>query len=205
MIRSQELYYENEDLTNQLDQGSFLNMPRIAQQRILPVTCLGYGKSSLLDKLLCYVHTILLESGGDAQQMWKYRCAIRGYCSDQGLERAIADSPWILDVEQLRVWVDAVERGEASLHQGHASFMLPYCIFIPGHLHMLWNALESAVTEHEFWNEYERDLKSVVELVRDKQLRQLFQSTLKPWMRSALDSGSETPIDWRWSKLESTL
>lgn len=59
----------------------------------------------------------------------------------------MADSPYTDNYDELISLIEKIERGEQILGGNSASdsYLLPNCIFVPGHLHMIWNALEDAL------------------------------------------------------------
>ena len=61
--------------------------------------------------------------------------------------------------------------------EAFSSFLFPRCLFMPGLLHMLWNALEETLTSADGWDAYVDNLRAVMAFLTDRPLRQRFVHT----------------------------
>ena len=90
-------------------------------------------------------------------------------------------------------------------------YLLPVALFTPGSLHIIWNSFQEALTGLPLWKSFELRLKSVVDFLRDRGLRQRYQSIClkrssdKQRFVRLFEHWSEKPVDWRWEKLSTTL
>ena len=170
---------------------------------------LGYGQTTLVAKIITYVHILKIMSGGGfAFTRMRYR--VRGVCSDQGTERLLCDAPYCEDVDALKSHLAQVEAGVVSLPASIDSFLLPVALWVPGHIHMVWNAVQEALESMPLWTSFYKRLQGIVDFVRSKGLRQRFQALCLGQSHQArwqalFNHFSAKPIDWRWEKLMTTL
>jgi hypothetical protein len=122
-----------------------LDLSTVYRKRTLPATVLGRGATQLPKKAWNFVHACRLESG-EHFDLW--RDGVVCILSDQGTERLLADVPLIAD-DKTDLFVQAMERfqqGGATTSDAEvaAAYALPNAFWMPGHMHVLFNALEDA-------------------------------------------------------------
>jgi hypothetical protein len=98
------------------------------EMRVLPVTVIGYGHGGLAKKAYNTWHSQSLEC---TPLFDKVRLEVRGWTSDQGTERAIADAPYCEG--DLSAVLERVQAGEINLNDGEGceAFMYPLCLYMP--------------------------------------------------------------------------
>ena len=85
--------------------------------------------------------------------------------------------------------------------------MYPCCLWIPGHLHMFFNALESAVMQQSWGQDFMDNLSNVLNFLGDRDLRRKFQYTCLQGL-PCFNKFNQCPkkhADWRWETLEDAL
>lgn len=174
------------------------------RQRTLPGTILGRGSTNLGKKLWNFFHMARLD-GGTAFDRWRY--GVRCILSDQGTERLLADCPGgsTLSVDDVHVAIKRLQSGEAGDFGDPlvaAKYLLPKALWIPGHMHLLFNALEEAITGLSAWKPLERILRSFGKFLGDKSYRQMFQHRCcSPAEQPLVAAFQSVHIDWRWEFL----
>ena len=85
--------------------------------------------------------------------------------------------------------------------------MYPCCLWIPGHLHMFFNALESAVMQQSWGRDFMDNLSNVLNFLGDRDLRRKFQYTCLQGL-PCFNKFNQCPkkhADWRLETLEDAL
>jgi hypothetical protein len=103
------------------------------ETRVMPLSTLGHGEATALRKAL-NVSSIYMMETADDQGFDELRGEIKSLTTDQGAEAAIND----LSVRVLRQYRGKFESTDPRC------FLFPNCFHVPGHLHMLYNALSEA-------------------------------------------------------------
>ena len=87
------------------------------------------------------------------------------------------------------------------------SFMYPRCLTLPGHLHILYNALEEGVKDMPIYKDYIDLLRIFQNMLSQRPLREKFQeSCIKGKACYSLFNSYQTVhIDWRWEFLSKAL
>ena len=121
------------------------------------------------------------------------RKGVRGFTTDQGPERGIGD-------ETVRVIPEYKDRYSAA---DPRVFMWPWALFIMGHLHLLFNALEEACKGLSISSKFFDQLSDICAFLNDADLRRKFQFECLPdeAARSKFASSMKQHIDWRWEFL----
>jgi hypothetical protein len=181
--------------------------------RNLQCTTLGYGASNLSFKFRNLVHTILLEAGSPSE-LTRLRESVLSFTSDQGAERLLADCAFATEASfaNLQKVAQMVTGDELPLSSHAASdcFMWPNALWIPGHLHLLYNGLENAVKGSGMWgNSFSQGLNALASLLGSIGLRRRFVVTCMGGASAvelSLISGfSKQLLDWRWESLGNLL
>ena len=183
--------------------------------RALPCQTLARGQTKVPMKVACLLNSILMEHGVDKLQ--HYRQEVRGWVSDQGTERAISKyplrdglavlgKPLRLDMEGHDLPADVVGRGgEASRPFFHSS------LDVSGLMHVVYNALEAAVTGQRHWPKFQKQLRAICKLCGEKSYQEVVANQmLRAAGASALDiqtlcAFNAKHLDWRWETLETVL
>ena len=104
------------------------------ETRICPLSTLGLGHAGLVKKAINVANVYLMEAE-TLERFHEARQEVVGYLSDQGTEKKVAE----LTVGVIPRCRDLYE------HSDPMSYMYPRCLAIPGHLHILYNALEESI------------------------------------------------------------
>ena len=105
------------------------------ETRVCQCSTLGYGNAGVVKKGTNVANLYLMESCGSEDTFHSLRSEFRGGCSDTGTEKGIADDT-----------VGIIPRFARTYQATDVmSFMWPCLLYIPGHLHILFNAFEAAV------------------------------------------------------------
>jgi hypothetical protein len=178
-----------------------------------PVTVLGHGASNIAYKFRNLLHGIALKCKNE-QQFKAFRESVVGFTTDQGTERKLADCALAVDTtfDNVAQVCDDLVAGTLLLTSDVAQniYVFPYCLFVPGHMHILFNALEESVKKSKIWGERFVDaLRNLLHLLNDRGLRQrmiatCFQTASVIHSR-AVHSFSAQHLDWRWESLGKLL
>ena len=165
------------------------------ESRLCPLSTLGLGHAGMVKKLLNVAGIYLMESA-DAAQFHHVRNEVRGYTSDQGTEKELAEGT-----------VMVIPRFKDFDPSDVQSFMYPRCLTVPGHLHILYNALESAVAQLPVAKQFLEHLKVLESFLSNRTLRAKFQASCvqgQPCCAS-FSSYATVHIEWRWEFLSLAL
>jgi hypothetical protein len=148
-------------------------------ERFLPTTTLGLGAADFNYKLGNITHAILLETG-TPEVFNKYRYEVKSWTSDQGLEYSVCDGPNLAFVGSS--WGDTLNSlriGEIDVSSPdvEGNFLFPRCLGVPDCLHILFNALESAVTSSDSWEWISDHYATLAKFLGDLGMRRRFQAT----------------------------
>lgn len=172
--------------------------------RSLPCTALGYGRATLTNKIYNITHAQMLECGS-MEAFSKYRFQVRSLLSDSGVERGLADSPVVRDARTLSDILRGMQAGELSMHGATDAFLYPNCVYIQGHLHIIYNALQAGVEKLPTWTEHVELLRGVNNFLKDLGLRQRFQTICMKKAAQAeiriFDNFKPANVDWKWEWL----
>ena len=142
-------------------------------------TTLGYGAAGQVHKTINTVHCILVETGSAAFYD-KHRFEVRAWTSDQGVERMVVDSGNPLTVDaNLAETVDRVRAGLVSSNSTAAAtaWLFPRAIFMPDHLHMIFNLVGEALEHVPEWPELSSCFHAIASFLHDKGLRGRYQAS----------------------------
>jgi hypothetical protein len=166
------------------------------KNRTLPMSTLGRGRANLIKKSFNYLNLLRMES--PSEDAFKGRCTqVYGIVADQGTEKGVADISTMRDSEEFDAF---------NLEKTQRAF--PHAMWMPEHLHIFNNALESAITKLSVWRGFLPKLRAVERFLQGYSLRMLFRATWLSEVREisqmfANYSGSH--IEWRWEYLEKSL
>ena len=178
-----------------------LPFEKLYQSRHLPLSTLGLGAAGEVNKGCNLCHAILLESGS-WPMLCKYRSQVRGYCSDQGVEAALADAGMALssqcDMASWDAMLDSAKRGQ--LQTVPDAYLLPLAIFVPDHLHMVFGALEAAAKGLQDWSGMEAKLKALSKFLSKLSYRNCFVAlcVADPCEKAVLNRYIGEVTDWKW-------
>jgi hypothetical protein len=178
------------------------------EHRSLPVTSLGHGRARLIDKVYNSTHSIMLECGS-MEVFGKFRMEVRSLTSDAGTERGLADVPVIRDARSLQAMLHCLRSGELDVSAASSAYLYPNCIYMQGHLHILYNALQAAVEKVPGWEGHLVLLRGLNSFFKNLPLRQRFQTLCMSGAGRAeidlLDRYEAANIDWKWEWLSVLL
>lgn len=177
----------------------------------LPVAVLGWGQSGAEQKFAKLVHSAILENGVSGMSSW--RESTRGFLSDQGVERMLADMPNLLceNTEQLRAKLRQLQTGGLTFGDRHtvADYFWPSALGVHGHAHMIFGALEEAVTSLAQWPVLDKSIRLLTRFLKERGLRERFVAicmvNATPQERAVLANWEGKRFDWRWENLAKTL
>ena len=181
--------------------------------RSLLCVTLGRGETRAAKKVQALMHLLNAEYNctGDALLL-PYRAEVRGFLSDQGTEKLLCAFPVgkYEDIEAAAVEVEKQSVGPSSSDGSSSRFPLFYDAFEQaGILHIVFNALEDAVTSLDFWPRFQKQLSAVTKLLGTKSYRDV---VLNKMMSSAPKAVSDMVsafqsqlLTWRWETLEKVL
>lgn len=179
----------------------------VYESRSLPATCLGRGKATLIHKVHNATHSQMLECGS-SELFDKVRHEVRSITSDTGVERMLADAPYLRDPLALGSVLQRLSEG-AEFSESTEGFLYPACLFIPGHLHLVYNSLQAAVEKEPAWGEMLRLLRGVNSFLKDLSLRQRCRMTCfrnaPPPHSNVLATYKSSDLDWKWEFLTRLL
>ena len=134
----------------------------------------------------------MIESATDAQLEEKRR-ELRGGLSDQGTEKSMGDG-------SLRV---LSRYADVQYPDSDELFLYPNLVQVPGHMHILNNALKEALESLPVTVNYLQHLRAIHKFLSDKSLRRAFQAkcVADAAVRPLFDAYSTVHIDWNASFL----
>ena len=176
------------------------------------LTVLGYGAGNILYKYRNLLHGMVLRCGNE-KALLDYRLSVVGWTSDQGTEYKLADVCFAeaINKDLLVKCANDIRSNQAFLQPPDGSpqkhWLFPYCLPMVGHLHLVSNALETAVTNTWIWKvHFKTGLQALLTFLNSRGLRQRLQFTCIPqnqWF--AFQSFGKQLLDWRWESLGQTL
>ena len=148
------------------------------------LTVFGYGAGSLTYKYRNLLHGICLKCSND-QEVDSYRESVVGWTSDQGTEYKISDIAVAQPPNRELLLKASRDIGcrEAFLQTDACAqkhFLFPWCLAMTGHLHLISNALESAVTKCRIWTQVKHGIQGLLGFLNSRALRQRLQATCLP-------------------------
>ena len=176
------------------------------------LTVLGYGAGNILYKYRNLLHGMVLRCSNE-KALLDYRLSVVGWTSDQGTEYKLADVCFAeaINKDLLVKCANDIRSNQAFLQPPDGSpqkhWLFPYCLPMVGHLHLVSNALETAVTNTRIWKvHFKAGLQALLTFLNSRGLRQRLQITCVPqnqWF--AFQSFGKQLLDWRWESLGQTL
>lgn len=84
-----------------------------------------------------------------------------------------------------------------------STYLYPHALKMPGHLHMLFDALECSVKALPVYEQYIKHLRSMQNFLADKSMRARFRAICMPHhpQSSLFEHYGAVHIDWRWEML----
>jgi hypothetical protein len=150
------------------------------EARSLPVSTLVWGEASLERKFSRLIHVVLLESGVKGLDQWRH--SVRGCLTDEGVEKHLNDVPHIASTgrDRLRDIIERLRSGEGQMAErsSTAGFFFEQSFHIPGHAHMIFGGLESAVEKLKEWSLLERCVRGLVRFFKGDGASRSFCRTL---------------------------
>ena len=159
--------------------------------RIFHLATLGLGNAGTVKKLLTVVNIQLMEST-TYEDFDETRNEVFGTTIDSEMIKDVGDEPVSL-VEAYR-GTHSVEDPQSRLY--------PNNLHVPGHLHILFNALESAIKALDESQEFFDALTAIQNVLCNSQLRAKFRAQCLTEMEAlSFVHYSTVHIDWRWEFL----
>lgn len=170
-----------------------LDYNKLYSSRICLLSTTGRGRATLLYKSMKMSNIHKMESA--CNEDWvKYRSQVFGVFADEGTESGCADIDAMVIDSSLEEYSDERAR------------MYPNAIYMPEHLHKLFNALQHGVERLSVGKRFIHQLRSIERFLSDKSLRRLFMATcILPSERHLFAAYSTVHIDWRWEMLSIAL
>ena len=163
--------------------------------RMCLLSVIGRGRGTLVAKAFKMSSIHKMESKDEDMEQ-RLREQVYGLTADQGTEKGCAD-------------IDSLQ---PRPHDGHfalspKSRMYPNALYMPEHLHIIFNALQHAVEALPTYRHWLNRLRSVERFLPDKSIRRLFMATCMEGHpeQQRLKSYSTVHIDWRWEMLSRAL
>jgi len=183
-----EILYNSEALLR-------LNLNQCFRTRLLPLTATGLGRASTVKKTAntCAVY---MSETADSADFNTVRKEVRGFCTDQGAERGVCD-------ETVRILPGRL----GVPFQNTAAWMWPFALYVPGMLHIIFNALEEACKKLDVAERFFGALASLFAVFGEPDLRRKFQNDCcrTPQQKAAFETGGRHHVDWRWEFLGPAL
>ena len=181
-IREDSIRYPTSETLNAEFRKSY-NLNAGFHTRLLPLSSSGAGHATCIKKTTNAANIYKMESE-DMNQFDVIRSSVRGFASDQGAERGMGDETVTILPEY---------RGR-YIATDPMNYLWPCCLFVMGHLHLLFNALEEACKGMgELSTKFFDALRSLCAFLNDSELRRQFQFDCCPDQQSA--SNSQTSYD----------
>jgi hypothetical protein len=175
------------------------------------LSVLGHGAANIIFKFRNLLHGMLLRTSNN-EELTAYRLSVVGWTSDQGTEYKLADICFAHEPnrETFQAAAKKLFNHESFLQSGpgpQIHWLFPWALSMVGHLHMVSNGLESAVTKTRIWKgHFKNGLSALLSFLNSKSLRQRFQATCLPTAEwSIFDSFGKQLLDWRWESLGDLL
>lgn len=138
---------------------------------------------------------------------------MRSITTDQGTEIDLVDAPFVLQGsrpnESISELIARMAPASGADEQGSLvrSYMYPIALQIPGHLHMMYDALEGAVKKLPAYADFITHLRALQSFMSNGDLRRRFQVVCMRGLAAAkmFDHYSVVHIDWRWEFLSLAL
>ena len=157
----------------------------------MPLSTVATGWGSLPKKAGNAASLYLNESEDDAA-FNDLRMQVKGGTTDQGTESGILDET-VGIIPRFRNVFPASDR---------RSFLFPSGLFIVGHLHVLYNALEESCKSLPVSNDFFGVLTHITAFLGDKDLRTKYQEQCsRPESKYKFNTCPRHHIDWRWEFL----
>ena len=173
-----------------------IDLNSVFETRRMPLSTLAHGHESALNKSTNMAGLYLNESR-DLDQFDAKRSEVFGLTSDQGAEKDIVDS----SVHVVPGYRDRFEFGDNKY------YLWPRALFVVGHLHVLFNALEEACKGSPDADWFFDALRTICNFLSDVQLRRRFQAKCLVGKAcfGKFSHFARTHIDWRWETLGPAL
>ena len=168
----------------------------------LPIVSLGYGFTSLMDKVFAFLHMVYLLAGPRRETMQDFLKRVRLFISDWGTEAAMYRVP---DFFPLFVaWANNQDCAEMQADPN--SRLMDECCFIPGWMHIWANLVKDYCYRFFWFPSWLKCLKGVVKLLG----KRMYKEAVKLWLVQqkqyehvpAVSSFSASFAKWRWQTLD---
>ena len=172
-----------------------LDIGHYFETRICPLSTFGAGRAGVRNHLSNWMNIPLMET--DSKEGFEAtRGGVVNTCSDQGTEKDLNDAPFVLKGHSENLTPGSPE-----------SFTYPNSLYIPGHLHILFNALEEACKAMPVYKVFIEALRALQDFLSDPKWRKKFQATCMAGDARAhmFDHYHVVHIDWRWEFLSRAL
>ena len=158
------------------------------------LSTLGRGRAQTLKKTWNITTQHKMKTSTDLEYT-EFRESVFGFLSDMGNEKGVADASTLEPV---------VGRGD---NKYNVAQLYPNCLYMPEHLHIIYNALQNGVEKIPQNKKWIKRLKALERFLSDKSLRRLFMAQC---FKDSEDEQlfthySSVEIDWRWEALEKAL
>lgn len=150
--------HAGQDEDEAMDRRVEADRAKVFHERRLLVTVLGYGSAAIGRKLSHMVHAMKMQRGTTAA-FGEWRFGVRHICTDPGAERLLERCPNLAAPSgRLEGVLKDLQAGAVTFVDDPASFLFSHAVSQPGHLHLLYKALERSVKMLDVWVEFEGNL-----------------------------------------------
>ncbi|CAK0867379.1 unnamed protein product, partial [Prorocentrum cordatum] len=159
------------------------------ESRVCPLSTTGEGHSTALKKTFNVTSMFLMECERESD-FEERRCEVFGIATDQGAEAKIHD--------QAANIVPFWDGKYAALDP--RSWLWPFVLFVTGHLHLLFNALEEACKQVSVATGFFSNLATMCKFSGDSGMREKFQKhcCIGRACAGKFNHFANHRIDWRW-------
>ena len=166
--------------------------------RMLALTYMGYGHMSLLHKAYSFLWCVFLECGADLNTIrWKLS-RIRGFTTDRGTERGLADMHDVLPDLCESLGLPASPRGK---------YLFPRVCWFPGWHHLLDNIIQDTLQQFPWFAKWLARLKCLIRFLRIDTYRQELVDRVTDHDYDVTEFKQVPPsfAGWRWDTLLDVL
>ena len=170
--------------------------PNDAQNRRLPLTTLGVGHFSAIDKAMALLHSLGLEAGFNHTYLRHACCAVRCMLPDAGADHLITEFPDITNI----FLAGALPPSDLSDLHGTHVLPFPFWIHEPNHVHDL--VVKTVLWSIPWWPSHYEDTRDLVQFLRVTSNREVLKLKAKKenWLDDAkrLSVAPTSILNLRW-------
>ena len=174
------------------EQDSMQCVGQQARSRSMPLVCLGHSEADLPHNMMAMIHSAKLLTGSKAG-FDQWRLSLRAAITDQGIERRLAECPYLESPADFHNAIRAMQHGDTDGGGPRIPASMPYAYLFPalvqvtGPQHIIWNAFEASIKHLDGWDSYGTCVALFAQgvLVTGHCLKGLPQSASSPMRKSS--------------------